>query len=1043
MSTRELKRIFMQNPKILLDRKGIRAILCDIFNNDMAKVNLMLTAYDEGIVDSLRSCSPLTLIEKFKYTKILIQNHAIVDVRAKWAVDTWNSSFNRAIAFALDEIEVEIQEEIVSSEPKVIPVAPQFNFIAEVDNEMLDRNDVEDYFVNPTIRPDKNRIYIPCGIGNSDKGFFIYGIKKAHICEHTNANVYALIYNYMIRNSQMNDDDIPRFLKKDERLYEMDYRSVFRTAIILLQLIKNNYCKNGVLELLYRGKADNLKTAVHIINTYEALFSRLMGKEPIKLYVRLNAKGIPVFLDGQNGIYAYNNDEFISNAREIWYGCKINYKLTKDNLADLEYILTEISPFDSFKEGQFETLCKMVSAKKHSVCIMPTGSGKSLIYYFISILQPLPIFVVSPTDILIQDQLRNLQAFHRIDNVAHLQLTEENSFSCYEMFNSLNYITPTMLQNRNLLVTFRYINKGSIERYGSRVRELRLSSGPLLSFVVLDEIHCLSNWGHDFRPEYLMLSKFLNKFLDQVTFLGFTATANYTVVEDIQKQLGIPLENFISPIAFEKNNILYEFHCVESQEEMYALLGQISGTLIGRNERTIIFTKNDDVSHKVADVVGYEADIFSRDNPEAYHHFVDQKCKVLVASEELGVGINFPNIRNIIHFGLPLSKSEYIQEVGRAGRANEQVHSYIIYLSAANVPGKLLKRDTPINEIPFLLRGLDNDYADAYRKLTNNSSTSDVLYQQLMSVYDYFNRKNQALYVETYRPDKLADAKQKIYMLYVVGYINDWYAYSKGKDDIGVNIMIDVNSSSAELYKKDPEKMFRRMRTRTRDYFEKLGNNRESIAKTSRATSPEEIIRIYVDWYYTKYLYHHNEQFLDLNEFVTNRNQNSEEITSSIKDYFSLPFIKLKSDEALYNDMGIKEIGNKALSGVSSSTLANIERINSNRYSYKLDFLLFAASLKYNGVFEQSRLERIERHINAKEHQYITDYLPKIYAQCATKGRLAIVNYIDFNENTFSSELDKFLDRAYSNEPKDIVYYGFISRALNDIFDKSRRKRYV
>ncbi len=139
---------------------------------------------------------------------------------------------------------------------------------------------------------------------------------------------------------------------------------------------------------------------------------------------------------------------------------------------------------------------------------------------------------------------------------------------------------------------------------------------------------------------------------------------------------------------------------------------------------------------------------------------------------------DFSKLSNIIHFGLPLSKSEFIQEVGRAGRANERVRSYIIYLSADNVPGRLLKRDTLINEIPSLLEGLYNDYADAYRKLTNNNPTSEVLYQQLISVYDDFERRDRVLYVETYQPNKLADAKQKIYMLYVVGYINAWYAYS-------------------------------------------------------------------------------------------------------------------------------------------------------------------------------------------------------------------------------------------------------------------------
>lgn len=130
MGTMELKRIFMQNPRILLGRKGIRAILCDVFNNDMAKVNLMLAAYDEGIVDSLRACSPLTSDKKTQYTKILFQNYAMLDDRAKWVVDTWNSSFDHAIASALNEME-KTQEETISSELEVVHVAPKFDFTAD------------------------------------------------------------------------------------------------------------------------------------------------------------------------------------------------------------------------------------------------------------------------------------------------------------------------------------------------------------------------------------------------------------------------------------------------------------------------------------------------------------------------------------------------------------------------------------------------------------------------------------------------------------------------------------------------------------------------------------------------------------------------------------------------------------------------------------------------------------------------------------------------------------------------------------------------
>lgn len=142
--------------------------------------------------------------------------------------------------------------------------------------------------------------------------------------------------------------------------------------------------------------------------------------------------------------------------------------------------------------------------------------------------------------------------------------------------------------------------------------------------------------------------------------------------------------------------------------------------------------------------------IFSTDNPDAYHHFADGECKVLIASEELGVGINLPDVRCIIHFGLPLSKSEYVQEIGRAGRANEAITSYVLYLAneEQNVPKQLLKRDTKITAIPGMLRNLKNDYGDIYRKLTNNSPAMEDLIEKLKRFYQTLDTSVNALFVK-------------------------------------------------------------------------------------------------------------------------------------------------------------------------------------------------------------------------------------------------------------------------------------------------------
>ena len=859
-----MNQLFMNRPGALLDRKLTKAYLSDYMLNKTGQVNLLMMAYDLGIIKEIRTNYPVTPLLRSQLIKRMVQQYSVVEIKAAETVDLWISCLDQSLVDAIDQAEKATK----AQKPYIPAVQPKQERHDQTVGEGA-KDIGEDFCVNPKLDEKHDRIYIPCGIGNSDFGFTIYGIKKAPMCSNKNSDVFALVYNYLIRSTNVDDGSIPRYISEIESPYAQDYRSIYRTAIILLQMVRHNYCPNNVLELSYYGEQENLQYAVGLINNYAALFCRLIKIPVVGLHVKNNPKAIKVALTKCSGIYCESNSKLYTNAREIWYGRKINYKLTKENLPDLEYILGEISPFDGFKEGQFEALRSMLMAKKHAVCIMPTGSGKSLIYYFASLLQPLPLIIVAPTEILIRDQIRNLAQFHHIDNVAHLKLTSDNCFERFELHNSLNYITPMALQNRHLLVSFRYINVGTrlVKTYPSSggpyiLREEQIAKGPLVSNIVLDEIHCLSNWGHDFRPEYLMLSKFLRKYLDQVDFWGFTATANYTVVEDVQKQLGIPQGNFFSPISFDKYNVSYDFRCAKTEEDMYAILDSIARTVIDRGERTLIFTKSDAISERVADVVGYEADIFSSDNLDAYHHFVDGKCKILIASEELGVGINLPNISCVIHFGLPLSKCEYVQEIGRAGRANESVTSYVIYLENAprNIPAELLNRNTLIADIPDLLRGVHNDYELIYRKLTNNCPTKDALYEQLISFYVTLPKSNYT--VRIFKWSELDSVKQMLYMLYITGYVYDWYTYSQSKDGKGVEILIDISSSEAAI--KDT---LRRMRTSLVSYFDFLGDNREGVSKANRAKSPEELLHIYVDWYYIKYLYHHNEQFLDLYDF--------------------------------------------------------------------------------------------------------------------------------------------------------------------------------
>ena len=1041
----KLKQILHGHAVTLLERKSTRSILSDAFNNDMPKVNALMSAYDIGIVRIIAEHFPLGNLERINAVNQLVKQYSMLENRATWAVDQWidavDSSVIREMHAAQEQLEKEKTETAYSNENDIWegselpsshdepPVPAPIDF--------TDKSEQVDYYTNVRMDKVNGKIFIPCGVGNTDNGFYIHGIEEQEYS--TSPTVFALVYNYLTRNSAITQEDYPHYLNTVSTTFQLNYQRIFRLMMIILQLIKNGTVRTK-LNLAYDGKGEELDIAIDIINDYAARFSKLIRVKPITL-TRVQQIGNPIriSLDKRiNGVYIEEN-KVPCNARELWYGEKINYQLDVDLLLDLAYFLEEISPFDTFKEGQFLALKNMLGTHGHSICIMPTGSGKSLIFYLASLLQPLPMFVLAPTEILIDDQIRNLKKFHHMDNVSHLKLTADNDFSKFEMRNSLLYLTPATFQNRHLLAMCRHINNGHALVMNKKTRllqEIKVAPGPSISYVVLDEVHCLSNWGHDFRPEYLMLSKFLNKYLDRITFLGFTATANYTVVEDIQQQLKIPQQNIFSPIAFEKYNVSYHFQSLASFDDMISQMCEVVQSKIQRNERTLIFTKNDQVSYEVAQAIGYEADVFQKDNTYAYHLFADEKCKVLVASEELGIGINLPNIQNIIHFGLPVSKNEFVQEIGRGGRANESVNSYVFYLSPVpeNVPPVLLKRELEIPNISQILHDIDNDYSDCYHKLNSNIDSKEDLLDQIMAVYNEFKQADQALYVKKYPLATVEMVKKYIFMLYTIGYVNDWYSYSGNEHDGIVEIMIDVSSSNHDFY-RNPANMLNRVKQRAVAYYETLGSNREQIVKTQRASDIPEAIKVYVDWYYAKFLYHHKEMFLDFLDFAEgNQECDSETVTEDIREYFTLPFIEIKNDETHYSQLSLEEVADKVARGIGPNAMANVERINSNRYMYNLDCFLFLGNLKLYSRFDKNRFERIIGKTAPDQKQQLLDAIRKVFIKLNTTGRYETVRCITSTAAFFSGDPVRICNALYEHADKDTVYYGILASQLNNLF---------
>lgn len=172
---------------------------------------------------------------------------------------------------------------------------------------------------------------------------------------------------------------------------------------------------------------------------------------------------------------------------------------------------------------------------------------------------------------------------------------------------------------------------------------------------------------------------------------------------------------------------------------------------------------------------------------------------------------------------------------------------------------------------------------------------------------------------------------------------------------------------------------------------------------------------------------------------MANKSCDKDKITEDLSEYFVLPFAKLKNDEALYNELSIKEIITRTTRGIGKNTLINLERINGNRYSYKLDLALFCGQLRMNNVFDESRLSRILPKLSKEEITQLSNSLCMLYPSCNTAAKINLVNYMERNAALLKTTYINFLKMSYSSGQKDDIYFGIMAYSLNKYFDITRR----
>ena len=326
-------------------------------------------------------------------------------------------------------------------------------------------------------------------------------------------------------------------------------------------------------------------------------------------------------------------------------------------------VLHKYYGYNSFRKGQYEIINNILY-KRDTFCILPTGGGKSICYQIPALLFKGVTIVISPLIALMKDQVDNLRAnginAEYINSTQNLESIDNIMERCRNGEVKLLYIAPERLEN---------------EFFKRKLRRLNISQ------LAIDEAHCVSMWGHDFRRSYGLINDFINSLSVRPVVTAFTATATEVVRKDVVKLLGLRTP-YVYIGSFDRDNLSIRVHIEEDKLELVKDIIKDKENEAGiiycatRKEVDGLYFYLKDLGY---DVLKYHGGLKDEEKEYYQDEFLNETSNVMIATNAFGMGIDKSNVRYIVHFTMPKNIESYYQEIGRAGRDGSMSECHILF----------------------------------------------------------------------------------------------------------------------------------------------------------------------------------------------------------------------------------------------------------------------------------------------------------------------------------------------------------------------------